>query len=149
MPLCGRVQLLFGSWVLPLCLTCDVCLVLNLLLNAKFCRKLKAENEYLDCAKQGACLPLNREDCNDERYGVNTGYEDENILQDWWTVDTAVLAENDIPQHILRCQLTPSFCGETTPQLFGSWEALLDDINQVCLANGPFCMSILADAYCF
>jgi len=88
-------------------------------------------------------------------YGVNIDYEDEDILQDWWTVDTAVLAENDVPQHVLRCQLTPSFCGKTTPQLFGyrNWEPLLDDRHQVCLADGPFCLSnsddILAHACSF
>ncbi len=78
-----------------------------------------AENAYLDCAKRGACLRLNWEDCNKEHPGVNVGHEDEDILQDWWTVDTAVLAANEILQHILRCQLTPSFGRKITPQLFG------------------------------
>ncbi len=67
MPPCGCVPLLSGSWVLPLFLTFDVRLVLNLLLNANFCRKLMDENIYLDCAKQGACLPLIWQDCDDER----------------------------------------------------------------------------------
>jgi len=112
-----------------------------------------AENAYLDCAKRGACLRLNWEDCNKEHPGVNVGHEDEDILQDWWTVDTAVLAANEILQHILRCQLTPSFGRKITPQLFGIWKALLDDMNQVCLADGPFCLSnsddVLANAYSF
>ena len=120
MPLCGCVSLLWAgcfycvSHVMYVWWTVDtaVLVVLNLLLNAKFCRKLMAENAYLDCAKRGACLRLNWEDCNKEHPGVNVGYEDEDILQVWWTVDTAVLAESDIygiSQHILRCQSTPSF----------------------------------------
>lgn len=96
-----------------------------------------AENACLDCAKQGAWLPL-REVCNNEAYRVEINYGDEDILQDWWTLDVAVLAENDISQQTLSCQLTPSFCGKTTVQLFSNWVALLDDMNQTCLADGPF-----------
>ncbi len=73
-----------------------------------------AENAYPDCVKRGACLQLNREDCNNKHPGVNIGYVDEDIFQVWWTVDT-VLAENDVygtSQYVLRCQLTPSFCGK-------------------------------------
>lgn len=114
----GCVPLLFGSWVLPLCLTIDVCLVLNLLLIAKLCRMLMAEDAHLDCVKPGACLPHDREDCDDVCYGVGIHYYHEHILQNWWPIDIAVLAENDIPQHILRCQSTPPLLLENNSTAF-------------------------------
>lgn len=40
-----------------------------------------AGTAYLDCAEQCACLPVNQEDCNDERYHVSIDYEDEDTCK--------------------------------------------------------------------